>query len=92
MKKIIYFLILIIKLVVASETWNIYYALFSSITPEPAIHDICLCPGTGVSFLAVEDQRAHSYFISSTSSWCPMLENMKEELEEKKSKSCLYGL
>jgi len=63
------------------------FSLFTSITPEPNISDLAVCPETGVSFLTVEDRRCQAYFIPSLGpapSWCTLLESLTEELEEKK--------
>jgi len=72
------------------KIWNREdFSNFSAITPEPKINDLCICPRTGISFLAVEDHRCQAYFIPAIGpapAWCGLLEALTEELEEKKDK------
>ena len=60
--------------------------LFTNVEPKTEINRFELCPNSGLILTAAEEPRMGIYFIpqlDNAPKWCPYLENITEELEEK---------
>jgi len=59
--------------------------IFTNIEPKAEINDVELIEGSGLIFVASDDVRIGQYFIPELGpapKWCPLIENITEELEE----------
>ncbi|KAM3964735.1 nucleolar protein 10-like [Aphomia sociella] len=57
---------------------------YTSIESSVDFNDLCIVPNTGLSMMAVEDQKMQIYYIPSLGPaprWCAFLDNLTEELE-----------
>ncbi|XP_073941728.1 nucleolar protein 10 lethal (2) 34Fd [Choristoneura fumiferana] len=57
---------------------------YTSIESSVDFNDLCVIPNTGLSMMAVEDQKMQVYYIPSLGPaprWCAFLDNLTEELE-----------
>ncbi|CAG9311257.1 NOL10 [Blepharisma stoltei] len=66
--------------------------LLTTIESEANINDIELCGKSGLIFIPNESPKIEVHFIPALGpapTWCPFLENLTEEFEEKKPKSVL---
>ncbi|KAL4706040.1 hypothetical protein ACJJTC_014262 [Scirpophaga incertulas] len=57
---------------------------YTSIESQVEFNDLCVIPNTGLSMMAVEDQKMQIYYIPSLGpapKWCSFLDNLTEELE-----------
>ncbi|KAI5641501.1 hypothetical protein NE865_06258 [Phthorimaea operculella] len=57
---------------------------YTSIESSVDFNDLCVIPNTGLSMMAVEDQKMQIYYIPSLGPaprWCAFLDNLTEELE-----------
>lgn len=59
--------------------------MYTSIAATADLNDLCIIQGTGMLFLANEEQKMQTYYIPSLGpapSWSSFLDNLTEELEE----------
>lgn len=57
---------------------------YTSIESSVDFNDLCVIPNTGLSMMAVEDQKMQIYYIPSLGPaprWCAFLDNLTDELE-----------
>ncbi|XP_063376224.1 nucleolar protein 10 isoform X1 [Cydia fagiglandana] len=57
---------------------------YTSIESSADFNDLCIIPNTGLSMMAVEDQKMQVYYIPSLGPaprWCAFLDNLTDELE-----------
>jgi len=60
-------------------------ATFANIELEADINSACPVPGSGLLFLAAEQERVESFYVPGLGpapAWCSFLDNLTEELEE----------
>lgn len=65
-------------------------AMRASVESPCTINSLTFCPGSGLFFLANDQQRVGVYFVPSLGlapRWCSFLDSMTEELEESKQKA-----
>ncbi|KAJ8726325.1 hypothetical protein PYW07_001023 [Mythimna separata] len=63
---------------------------YTSIESSADFNDLCVFPNTGLSMMAVEDQKMQIYYIPSLGPaprWCAFLDNLTEELESSASQT-----
>uniref|UniRef100_A0A1E1VZW3 Uncharacterized protein n=1 Tax=Pectinophora gossypiella TaxID=13191 RepID=A0A1E1VZW3_PECGO len=61
---------------------------YTSIESSVDFNDLCVIPNTGLTMMAVEDQKMQIYYIPSLGPaprWCAFLDNLTEELESSAS-------
>ncbi|XP_053602555.1 nucleolar protein 10 isoform X2 [Plodia interpunctella] len=63
---------------------------YTSIESSVDFNDLCVVPNTGLSMMAVEDQKMQIYYIPSLGpapKWCAFLDNLTEEMESSASQT-----
>ncbi|XP_059049775.1 nucleolar protein 10 isoform X2 [Achroia grisella] len=63
---------------------------YTSIESSVDFNDLCVVPNTGLSMMAVEEQKMQIYYIPSLGPaprWCAFLDNLTEELETSASQT-----
>lgn len=67
------------------KIWNKHTAKqYTSIQSNSEFNDLCTIPGTGLSMMAVEDNKMQIFYLPSLGpapKWCAFLDNLTEELE-----------
>ncbi|XP_050361512.1 nucleolar protein 10 [Nymphalis io] len=63
---------------------------YTNIESSVDFNDLCVIPNTGLSMMAVEDQKMQIYYIPSLGPaprWCAFLDNLTEEMESSASQT-----
>ncbi|XP_072936537.1 nucleolar protein 10 [Epargyreus clarus] len=63
---------------------------YTNIESSVDFNDLCVVPSTGLSMMAVEDQKMQIYYVPSLGPaprWCAFLDNLTEELETSASQT-----
>ena len=66
---------------------------YTTIQPPADVNDVCLFPGSGMIFAALETERLGAYFLPTLGPaprWCHFLDALTEEMEEAPAQQSVY--